>query len=203
MKTNKLGFFLGVCCFAVLGMTLSAFAQKTVVKSKHGAWNIQCEGRRNKTVNAVDLVQELQASKKKDGAKDTAKTKKAADKNKCAMVQAVKSKERKNVGLSIILFKTKRKDKSDGALLRVLAPAGVFLPNGLAMEIDGKAKGRIGFLRCLPNGCIAQAELTKDLLSSLQSGGAANFIIYEAPGRGLSIPVSLKGFTAAYKALKY
>ncbi len=197
MKSKKIGIFLGICCSAVFGMSFIASAQQTNIKSKHGAWNIQCEGPRNKTVNAADLVKELEETKKNKGKAD-----KPAPKQQCGMVQTVKSKERKNLGLSIIIFRTTRKDKTEGALLRVLAPSGVFLPNGLAMEIDGKAQGRIGFLRCLPNGCIAQAELTKELLGALKSGTSANFIIYEAPGRGLALGVSLKGFTAAYKALK-
>ena len=197
MKINKSGIFLGIFCSAILGMTYTASAQQTSVKARHGAWNIQCEGPRNATVNAADLAKELESSQKTKGKSD-----KPARKQQCGMVQTVKSKERKNVGLSVILFRTRKKDKTEGALLRVLAPSGVFLPNGLAMEIDGKAQGRIGFLRCLPNGCIAQAELTKKLLKALKSGTAANFIIYEAPGRGLALEISLKGFTAAYKALK-
>ena len=199
MKTHKIGIFLAVCSSAVFAMSVAAPAQQTIIKSRHGAWNIQCKGPRNKTVNATDLVKELEASKKKGTA---AKAKKPETIKQCGMVQTVKSKERQNVGLSVIIFRTKKKGKTESALLRVLAPSGVFLPNGLAMEIDGKAQGRIGFLRCLPNGCIAQAELTKALLKALKSGTTANFIIYEAPGRGLALSVSLKGFTAAYKALK-
>jgi len=199
MKTLKLGIFLGVCSSVIFGMSLNVSAQQTVIKATHGAWNIQCAGPSNQTVNAADLIKELEATKKK---KKTSKSTKASAIKQCGMVQTVKSKERQNVGLSVIVFRTKRKDKSAGGMLRVLAPSGVFLPNGLAMEIDGKAQGRIGFLRCLPNGCIAQAELTKKLMKSLRTGKKMNFIIYEAPGRGLALAVSLKGFSAAYKALK-
>ncbi len=197
MNPKKFGIFLGIFCFAAFGMTLNSYAQKTVVKSKKGAWNIQCEAPRNPTANAQDLLTELEKSKKKGK-----KPAQAAIKEQCGMVQTVKSKDRPNVGLSIIIFRVAQKDKSIGGLLRVLAPSGVFLPTGLAMEIDGKAQGRIGFLRCLPNGCIAQADITKKLMQAFRKGKAANFIIYEAPGRGLALKVSLKGFTAAFKALK-
>jgi len=200
MKTKKSGIYLGVLWFAAFGMPLNASAQQPVIKSQHGAWFIQCESPGSGTVNASDLIKELEDNKKKNA--KAAKQSPQVPQEQCGMVQTVQSKERQNVGLSIILFKTKRPDKSDGALLRVLAPSGVFLPNGLAMEIDGKAQGRIGFLRCLPNGCIAQADLSKKVLKALRSGKAANFIIYEAPGRGLALGVSLKGFKAAYKALK-
>ena len=200
MKTIKLGVFLGILSFATFGASIDASAQQTVVKSKHGSWNVQCEVPRSQTVNAADLVKELEKEKKKTKKKSAPP--KAATKQQCGMVQIVKSKNRPNVGLSIIIFRVARKDKSAGGLLRVLAPAGVFLPTGLAMEIDGKAQGRIGFLRCLPNGCIAQADVTEKLMKAFRKGKAANFIIYEAPGRGLALKVPLKGFTAAFKALK-
>jgi len=197
MKTKKLGVYLGIFCFAAIGASVNASAQQTVIKSKHGSWNVQCETPSNQTVNAADLLKEIEKPKKKKN-----QPLKAPIKEQCGMVQIVKSKARPNVGLSIIIFRVTRKDKSAGGLLRVLAPAGVFLPNGLAMEIDGKAQGRIGFLRCLPNGCLAQADITKKLMAAFRKGKAANFIIYEAPGRGLALPVPLKGFTAAFKALK-
>jgi len=200
MKTKKFEICLGILCFAAFGLPFNASAQQPVIKSQHGAWFIQCEGAGTGTVNATDLIKELEGNKKKTAL--AAKPNPQVPVEQCGMVQTVQSKERQNVGLSIILFKTKGQDKSTGALLRVLAPAGVFLPNGLAMEIDGKAQGRIGFLRCLPNGCIAQADLSKKTLKALRSGKSANFIIYEAPGRGLAHSVSLKGFKAAYKALK-
>ncbi len=199
MTTKKLGTFLGIFCFAALGASINASAQQTVVKSKHGAWNVQCEAPTNPTVNAADLIKDLEKNKTK---KKQNQPLKAAIKEQCGMVQIVKSTKRPNVGLSIIIFRVMRKDKSAGGLLRVLAPAGVFLPTGLAMEIDGKAQGRIGFLRCLPNGCLAQADITKKLMKAFRKGKAANFIIYEAPGRGLALKVPLKGFTAAFKALK-
>ncbi len=200
MKTFRIGIFLGIFSLAALGLSTGASAQKPVIKSTHGAWQIQCEYIGSKTVNAEDLVNNLESDKGKG--KDSGKADKADPKQQCGMVQTVKSKERQNVGLSVILFRIKRKDKPEGTLMRVLAPSGVFLPNGLALEVDNKGLGRIGFLRCLPNGCIAQAELDKKLLKALTTGGKANFIIYEAPGRGLALSVSLKGFTAAYKALK-
>lgn len=201
MKMNYPVIVLAIFCSAILSTTFSATAQQPVIKSKHDAWQIQCEGAKNKTVNAADLVKELEANQTAEKKKD-AEPAKAIPDEQCGMVQTVKSKDRPNIGLSVIIFRNKKKDKTEGTLLRVLAPSGVFLPNGLAMEIDGTAQGRIGFLRCLPNGCIAQAEVQDKLLKALKSGSAVNFIIYEAPGRGLALSVSLKGFTAAYKALK-
>ena len=82
--------------------------------------------------------------------------------------------------------------------MRVIAPIGVFLPTGVALEIDGNAVGRVPFTRCMPQVCMAFAEASPDTLEKMQEGqGSANFIIYEAPGIGLPMKLSLEGFSSA------
>ena len=49
----------------------------------------------------------------------------------------------------------------------------------------------------MPQVCVAFAEASEDTLSKMKKGGAANFIIYEAPGLGLPMKISLEGFSAA------
>jgi invasion protein IalB len=49
--------------------------------------------------------------------------------------------------------------------------------------------------------CIAFAEAQATTLEKMRKGKAANFIIYEAPGLGLPMKISLSGFSAAYDAL--
>jgi len=48
---------------------------------------------------------------------------------------------------------------------------------------------------CLPQVCIAFAEATPPTLEKLKKGGKANFIIYEAPGVGIRLPITLNGFS--------
>ena len=62
-------------------------------------------------------------------------------------------------GLSVIVLKTA---DQQARLLRVLAPLGVLLPNGLGLNIDGQDMGRVAFVRCLPNGCVAEVVLDDD-----------------------------------------
>ena len=81
--------------------------------------------------------------------------------------------------------------------MRVIAPIGVFLPTGVALEIDGTAVGRVPFTRCMPQVCMAFAEASPDTLAKLKKGNEANFIIYEAPGIGLPMKLSLDGFSRA------
>jgi len=116
----------------------------------------------------------------------------------CALIQNVTAADRENVGLSVIVLKTADKQ---ARILRVLAPLGVLLPSGLGLRVDNADIGRAGFVRCLPNGCIAEVILEDDLLTKLKTGGQATFIIFQTPEEGIGIPISLNGFSAGFDAL--
>ena len=118
----------------------------------------------------------------------------------CGMIQTVKNEQRQNIGLSVVIARLKR-DGKELAMMRILVPLGVFLPSGIGLEIDDQAIGRIPFTSCPPQVCMAVAEIATDMLEKLKKGNTANFIVYEAPGAGLNMKVSLNGFTAAYAKL--
>ncbi len=61
--------------------------------------------------------------------------------------------------------------------------------------------GRAGFVRCLPNGCIAEVVLEDDLIARLRGGATATFIIFQTPEEGIGIPISLTGFGPGFDAL--
>ena len=48
---------------------------------------------------------------------------------------------------------------------------------------------------------MAVAEASPDTLTKMRKGSVANFIIYEGPGAGISLPISLDGFTKSFDAL--
>lgn len=112
------------------------------------------------------------------------------------MVQVTRSEKNEKVGLSLVIVKTKQGDK-DVIMMRVMAPIGVYLPTGVALEVDGAAVGRVPFSRCRPQICEALAEASPDTLAKMKKGTAANFIVYEAPGLGIPLKISLEGFSAA------
>ena len=116
---------------------------------------------------------------------------------RCALLQNVVSDVRNEVGLSVVVFKT----GGDATIMRVLAPLGVILLNGLGLNIDGEDLGKTPFIRCLRDGCYAEVLLDSTLLSRLRSGGTATFIIFDTPDEGIGIPVSLVGFSSGYAAL--
>ncbi len=116
----------------------------------------------------------------------------------CALVQNVVAEDRPEVGLSVVVLKTA---DNKAKILRVLAPLGVLLPNGLGLNVDGKDMGRAYFVRCFQDGCYAEVILEEALINSLSSGASATFIVFQTPEEGIGIPVDLKGFADGYKAL--
>ncbi|MFL5259357.1 MAG: invasion associated locus B family protein [Hyphomicrobiales bacterium] len=145
------------------------------VIATHGDWKIQCEA---PPPNAQGAPAQKQ----------------------CGMIQTARSDKNPKVGLTLVLVKGQQNGKAI-TMMRIMAPVGVYLPTGVALEVDGGAVGRVPFTRCLPQVCIAFAEATRETLDKLKKGSAANFIIYEAPGLGLPLKISLNGFSAAYGAL--
>jgi invasion protein IalB len=121
-----------------------------------------------------------------------------AQTEQCALIQSVTAEDRPNVGLTVIVLKTA---DQKSRLMRVLAPLGVLLPSGLGLKIDQADVGRAGFVRCLPNGCVAEVIMDEKLVGQLKSGQIATFIIFQTPEEGIGIPVSLSGFTQGFDKL--
>jgi len=121
-----------------------------------------------------------------------------AKKEQCALIQSVTAADRANVGLTVIVLKTA---DAKSRLMRVVAPLGVLLPSGLGLKIDTTNIGRAGFVRCLPNGCIAEVVMDDKLLKELRDGKTATFIIFQTPEEGIGFPMSLTGFADGYDKL--
>jgi invasion protein IalB len=116
----------------------------------------------------------------------------------CALMQNVVAEDRPEVGLSVVVLKTA---DNKARILRVLAPLGVILPNGLGLNIDGEDMGRASFVRCVADGCYAEVILKDDLLTSMSKGTSATVIIFASPEEGIGIPVDLDGFGTGYAKL--
>jgi len=160
----------------VVGQPRRQQGPKPTIISRHGKWVVQCDA----------LPKTATPEQKKNRG--------------CAVIQIAQSTKQKGVGVSLIIGKVKQGGKT-ATMMRVMAPIGVFLPTGIALEIDGQAVGRVPFTRCLPQTCMAFAEARKETLAKMRKGNKGNFIIYQAPGVGIPLKLDLKGFTAAMKSL--
>ncbi len=121
-----------------------------------------------------------------------------AQAEQCALIQSVVAEDRSNAGLTVIILKTADQKSK---LMRVVAPLGVLLPSGLGLKLDNTDVGRAGFVRCLPNGCVAEVVLDDNLLNQLRTAKTATFIIFETPEEGIGFPLSLKGIGEGYDKL--
>lgn len=121
-----------------------------------------------------------------------------ATNEQCALMQNVVAQDRSEVGLSVVVLRT-----ADGKseIMRVLAPLGVLLPNGLGLNVDGKDIGRAYFVRCFQDGCYAEVILEGQLLADLKKGTTATFIVFQTPEEGIGIPVDLSGFSDGYSKI--
>ncbi len=129
----------------------------------------------------------------------------------CGLVQNVLAEERTSVGL-VIQYQQYAKSQRT---IRIFAPVGVMLQQGLSLKIDGKAvcyapakKKRpksclpFPFLRCTAQACIAQIAVNPALMKQMKRGKTAIFVIYLTQEAGIGIPISLKGFAKALARLE-
>lgn len=116
----------------------------------------------------------------------------------CALMQSVTAEDRANIGLTVIVLKVA---DQKSRLMRVVAPLGVLLPSGLGLKIDNTDVGRAGFVRCLPNGCVAEVVMEDELIKQLRTGQTATFIIFQTPEEGIGFPIGLKGFGEGFDKL--
>lgn len=121
-----------------------------------------------------------------------------ASSEQCVLMQNVMAEDRPEVGLSVVVLKTA---DNKAEILRVLAPLGVLLPNGLGLNVDGKDIGRAYFVRCFQDGCYAEVILEEQLIETLRGGESATFIVFQTPEEGIGIPVALEGFGEGFDAL--
>lgn len=91
---------------------------------------------------------------------------------------------------------------ADGsAALTMIAPFGLRLSEGIAIDIAEDRLAQIAFRTCLPAGCIASAELDPTALTRLSAASEAQVLMTGDAGQALSLTVSLTGFAAAWDRL--
>jgi invasion protein IalB len=116
----------------------------------------------------------------------------------CAVVLSIVDQERPNLTLVVIVLNSADRK---ARLMRVIAPLGVLLPAGVGLRIDDQDYGRLNFLQCLSNGCIAQLAVDDKLLDKLKSGKTATLGIFKTPEQGVGVLAPLAGFKEAYEQL--
>lgn len=86
----------------------------------------------------------------------------------------------------------------------VIVPLETLLTRQLALAIDGAKPKSYPFSFCAPVGCFSRIGFTADEIAAMQKGAKATVAVapIAAPDKLVSLNLSLKGFTDAFKAIK-
>ena len=88
--------------------------------------------------------------------------------------------------------------KIERRVFQIAVPTARSLPAGIEIQVDNKQKATIPYAFCRPQVCVAEAPLNDDLVRVFKAGGELRVTTTNFQGTKNPIPVTLKGFTAAY-----
>lgn len=146
----------------------------------HGAWTVRCA--------------EDSAAEAGDGAR------------RCAMEQRFVWRDpdtgQDSPLLTVTLIPVAGEDETVVIVATAATPFGLRVAPGLRLSADEAEGTTLAFLFCLPDGCIAQAQLTPETLWSFRAGVVLNIEAEPAAGGDpFRVEGSLNGFSAAYARL--
>ncbi len=93
-------------------------------------------------------------------------------------------------------------NNNDTPLIVFTVPLGLYLPFGVAVQIDNTEGFAIRIERCMPRGCTAILLLDDSMLTRFKAGNTAKITVREARDKDIDLNISLKGFSAGFKALQ-
>jgi invasion protein IalB len=113
---------------------------------------------------------------------------------RCAMNQ--QQIERQNQQRVLAIELAPAGDKLEGALV---LPFGLALDQGATLRVDdGPVGPPLRFRTCLPAGCVIPLSFDANKVAALQKGATLKIKVVADGGSDTLLPISLKGFAAAY-----
>lgn len=165
--------FLAAC----LPFAVPATAQEdapSALSETYRDWNVVCQSQQGTAADGTAIAQRV-----------------------CEMTQQLTLTE---TGQRVIAAGIQRDAAGTGAVT-LIAPFGLLLAAGLRIEIAGAEAQGMGFLTCLPDGCVARDLLTAETVAALRAGETAIIRMTALSGEDLTPALSLSGFTAAWNRL--
>lgn len=95
----------------------------------------------------------------------------------------------------VLLTRVGYLDGNENPVLLVTAPLGILLPLGISVEVEGHETIRIPVQRCDAGGCLAYVVMEQPFIDAFKKAAEAKVTFYDMQRRGVTIPLSLKGFT--------
>ncbi|WP_150526562.1 invasion associated locus B family protein [Roseibium sediminis] len=116
----------------------------------------------------------------------------------CQMVQtAAASKGGQAIFLLSISRGQEGVSENDFAVMTV--PVGVYLAPGIEIRVDNKRPFKVLYEVCDRAGCHAGFKLSGVVLTAFQKGIEAKVRVWTARSKAVEFPVSLRGFSNAYR----
>lgn len=122
----------------------------------------------------------------------------------CAMVQIGNDEEGTPV-LEMVVRKLDEPlevgERTAIAVLDVITPLGVVLPEGLSVKIDDGRQESAPFQVCTEQGCLVREPIDSDLVDRLKRGSKAQISVIAINQGEVIANISLSGFTKAFGSL--
>lgn len=144
---------------------------------------------------------------------ETLKDEAGKEVRQCHIFQAIDLKNKKldialgppdgERALRLLTFQIAHNPTKPGQIVAILTtPLGTSLLPGMRIKVDEGKELRFPFERCLTIGCRVAMVLDDNLITQMKRGNKAFVLFHDMRGKGISLPVSLSGFTAALNSLK-
>jgi len=117
----------------------------------------------------------------------------------CGIIQTIADNNTKRQVLAIAVRPLGQEKR---LAMFVTAPLGIFLGSGIGGKIDDGEQFKFNLQSCTQRGCQAAIAVENDRLTELKKG--ERLLIgfkARADANTITVPVSLKGFTAGLKAM--
>ena len=88
--------------------------------------------------------------------------------------------------------------KVNRRVLQIAVPTGRLIPPGVGLQIDGGATQKIDYAICVPDRCVAEAQLTDEIVNSFKRGSEVTLTSVNFQNQPNPMKITLKGFTDAY-----
>lgn len=88
--------------------------------------------------------------------------------------------------------------KVNRRVLQIAVPTGRLIPPGIGLQIDGGNTQKIDYAICVPDRCVAEAQLTDALVNSFKRGSEMTLTSVNFQNQPNPVKVTLQGFTDAY-----
>lgn len=97
-------------------------------------------------------------------------------------------------GISLIELKGKVNRK----VFQVTVPTGRLVPPGIGLQVDGGKTQKIEYVICFPDRCIAEVQLSDQIVSSFKKGSELTLTSVNFQNQPNPVKVTLQGFTGAF-----